>query len=108
MRMATDAARLDDLDLRGETRDPVAFPARAIGADARELSILIANLSPSGLMARCDRSVTVGERLRIVLPVIGVAIADVRWAQDGRIGCRMEQTIDRATYYELVAAVIGR
>lgn len=106
--MATDAARPDDLDLRGEARDPVAFRARAIGADARELSILIANLSPSGLMAQCDASVTVGERLRIVLPVTGVTIAHVRWAQCGRIGCRLEQAIDRATYYELLAAVIGR
>jgi hypothetical protein len=106
--MATTAARLDECDQRSEARDPVAFRARAFGADARALSLLIVNLSPHGLMARCDARVAVGERLRIVLPVIGVIVAEVRWTIGGRLGCRLERAIDRAGYYELIAAMMRR
>lgn len=82
--------------------------ARVLLAATPALSLLIVNLSPHGLMARCEGAFTVGERVRIALPVVGVVIAEVRWALGGRVGCRLDQGIDRASYYELLAALMRR
>lgn len=98
--------RIDDQ--RSEARDEVHFRARGFGGDARALSMLVVNLSPHGLMARCDDAFAPGERLRITLPVVGVVVAEVRWALGGRVGCRFDAGIDRASYYELLAAMLQR
>lgn len=104
--MAYGFARQVADDQRAVERDEVHLRARAFGPDARALSILIVNLSPHGLMARCEDELGEGHRLRVVLPVVGAVVAQVRWALGGRIGCRFEQAIDRASYYELLATVL--
>lgn len=94
------------VDERAEHRDQVHLRARAFGPDARSLPLTIVNLSPHGLMARCEAELAEGARLRVTLPVAGVAVAIVRWSLGGRIGCRFEQGIDRATYYEMLATIL--
>jgi len=93
-------------DFRREGRDEVHHRVRAFGPDARPLNFLIVNISPHGLMARCEANLAVGERLRINLPVIGVRVAEVRWALGGRVGCQFDGVIDLADYYELIAKLI--
>ncbi|PCD02972.1 pilus assembly protein PilZ [Sphingomonas spermidinifaciens] len=95
-------------DERAEHRDEVHLRARGFGPDARPLPLTIVNLSPHGLMARCDAAFEEGARLRVTLPVVGVIVAEVRWSLGGRIGCRFEQGIDRASYYEMLAAILRR
>jgi hypothetical protein len=93
-------------DERREMRDDVHYRARAFGPDARQLTFLIVNISPHGLMARCETELKVGDRIRIVLPAIGSTVAEVRWSLGGRTGCEFEPAIDLASYYELIATMV--
>jgi hypothetical protein len=95
-------------DNRISQRDEVHYRARAFGPDARPISVLVVNLSAQGLMARTDRDLPVGARLRITLPVVGVVAAEVRWSLGGRIGCELDTAIGLAAYYELLAALGGK
>lgn len=93
-------------DDRSVARDEVHFRVRAFGPDARQLPLLVVNISPHGLMARCDSCFETGDRIRVTLPVVGVQVAEVRWALGGRIGCQFETAIDLASYYELLTALV--
>jgi hypothetical protein len=91
---------------RAIPRDEVHYRARATGPDMRPVTLLIVNMSALGLMARCDLDFAVGDRLRVLLPVVGTVIAEVRWCLGGRMGCELERTIELADYYELLAALV--
>jgi len=93
-------------EFRREGRDDVHFRARAFGPDAKQHSLLIVNISPHGLMARCDWDFEIGDRLRLQLPVVGVVAADVRWSLGGRLGAQFEPAIDLAGYYDLIATML--
>jgi hypothetical protein len=95
-------------DVRREERDEVHFRARAFGPDAQPLNLLIVNISPHGLMARCETEYPIGSRVRVNLPLIGVVVAEIRWSLGGRIGCQFDQAIDLASYYELLASVLKK
>ena len=86
--------------------DEVDYRARAYGGDAQPLSIQVVNMSAQGLMARVVGDRTIGERLHITLPVVGVVTAVVRWSLGGRIGCELDRPIGMAEYYELLAALL--
>ena len=94
-------------DDRRVDRDEVHYRARGFGPDARPLNLLIVNISPHGLMARCERELEPGQRIRVNLPIAGVTVAEVRWALGGRIGCQFDHAVDLASYYELLAQVLG-
>lgn len=93
-------------EIRREDRDDIHYRARAFGPDARPLTVLIVNISPHGLMARCDGNFEPGQRLRITLPVIGVVVAEIRWALGGRLGCQFDPALDLASYYDMLAVVL--
>lgn len=93
---------------RAADRDEVHHHARAFGPDARPHTLLVVNLSPHGLMARCEAPFAQGDRLRIMLPVVGVVVAEIRWSLGGRIGVNFETAIDLASYYELLATVMRK
>ncbi len=93
-------------EIRREDRDEVHYRARAFGPDARQLTLLVVNVSPHGLMARCDNDFAIGQRLRVNLPAIGTVAAEVRWSLGGRIGCQFDAALDLATYYEMLAILI--
>lgn len=99
---------LADTEDRAVYRDEVHYRARAFGPDARPLTLLIVNISVRGLMARSDTSYQPGERMRILLPVAGTTVAEIRWSLGGRVGCQFEQSIGRATYFELLADLFRR
>lgn len=93
-------------DARREARDEVQYPARAFGPDAQELDLLLLNLSPHGMMARCAEMLDEGARVRLAMPIVGLLVGEVRWAQDGRMGFQFETAIDLASYYELLAQLV--
>ena len=93
-------------DGRREGREDVHFRAKAFGPDARQLNLVIVNLSPHGMMARCERELQIGDRIRITLPVVGVVASDVRWSLGGRLGAQFDPAIDQAGYYEHIALMM--
>lgn len=93
-------------DERMVARDEVHHRARAATADGRSLPLLIVNISPHGMMARCEIDIAVGERLRLVLPMVGSVVSEVRWSLGGRVGCLFERPIRPAAYYELIAVLV--
>lgn len=95
-----------DTDRRTADRDEVHYRARAFGPDAQPVTLLVVNISPHGLMARCDSDFAERDRLRLTLPVIGPLAAEIRWSLGGRIGVSFDQPIDLASYYELLAQML--
>lgn len=93
-------------DNRREDREEVHYRARAADQAGQPLQLLVVNLSPHGLMARCDREFATGDRVRITLPGIGAIIVEIRWCLGGRFGGQFDRPIDRAHYYELVALLV--
>ncbi|MGY2732343.1 PilZ domain-containing protein [Sphingomonas sp. UYP23] len=100
------ALEMRTAESRALVRDEVHYRARAFGPDARQLLLLIVNLSAAGLMARLDMSYAVGDRLRVTLPVVGVVVAEIRWSLGGRIGCELDAPIPLPEYYELLAVLL--
>ena len=98
----------DQPERRCEPRDGVMFRAGAFGGDAQPCEMLVTNLSPHGLTARCTRAKHAGERLRVTLPELGVVAAEVRWTLGEQIGVRFDTPVDRASYYALIAAAIAQ
>ncbi|MEG3177481.1 PilZ domain-containing protein [Sphingomonas sp. RB3P16] len=94
------------MDSRSLVRDEVHYRARAFGPDARQVTLLIVNLSAAGLMARADLPYAVGDRMRVTLPIVGVLVAEIRWSLGGRIGCEFDGPIPLADYYELLATLL--
>lgn len=93
-------------EVRREGRDEVHYRARVFGPDAKQHTFLIVNISPHGLMARCDNCFEVGDRIRIQLPVVGVTVGEIRWSLGGRVGAQFDTAIDLASYYELIATLM--
>jgi PilZ domain len=95
-------------DRRLVERDEVHYRARAFGPDAQPVTLLIVNISPHGLMARCEKPFTEGDRMRVTLPAVGVVAAEVRWSLGGRLGASFDTAIDLAGYYELIAQLMKK
>lgn len=97
---------LASADVRREDRDEVHYRARAFGSDARQHTVLIVNISPHGMMGRCDSCFETGERIKLQLPNVGTVAATVRWSLGGRLGAEFDTPIALAAYYELVATLL--
>ena len=59
----------------------------------RTVWINLRNISATGFMAESPVAPPVGEKLRVLLPGSGPVLAEVRWSQDGRLGCRFERPL---------------
>ena len=92
---------------RIEPRDEVLHRTRATLVDRRQFPVVVVNLSPHGLMLRSDAPVSVGEWVRIALPLIGEAHAAVRWALGGRVGCQFDRAITEGNYDAALTAMRG-
>lgn len=104
--MSYGTGNLAHADVRREERDDVHYRARAVGPESRQLALLIVNISPHGLMARCETCFEVGDRIHVNLPVVGSIEAEVRWSLGGRIGCQFDTAIELASYYDLVTTLV--
>jgi hypothetical protein len=92
-------------DRREAPREEVFYRTRAVRPGGAGLSLHVVNISASGLMARTDEPFTIGEALRIRLPVIGEVGAQVRWSLGGRIGCQFDRMVELVPYLELLGAL---
>jgi hypothetical protein len=90
---------------RREDRDEVHHRTRAVTAGGASLPVTVVNISPNGLMARCEAAVEPGTRLGFFLPGLQPLNAEVRWVLGGRIGCEFERSIPPAAYYALLARI---
>ncbi len=104
--MSIGTGNLAYAEIRREGRDEVHYRVKAFGPDARQLNLLVVNISPHGLMARCERDFEIGDRIRMTLPAVGVVAGDIRWSLGGRIGVQFDSAIDLAGYYELAAVMV--
>lgn len=106
--MTYHVASMAGADRRTIERDEVHYRARAFGPDAQPVTLLIVNISPHGLMARCETPFGEGDRVRVMFPSVGVVAAEVRWALGGRLGVSFDMAIDLAGYYELLAQLVKK
>jgi len=97
----TDGARTTPSDLRRTRRDLVNYATTLRGADWH-VDIRIINISPRGLMCRCDYDLERGARVTIALPRMRFVDAEVRWAEDGRIGVEFLSHISDADYLPML------
>lgn len=74
----------------------------------RTHGVRIINISAMGLMCRTDTPLMIGERISVWLPVLKNVQAEVRWAEDGRIGVEFRKPIDPSVYEEMLLLVPPR
>ena len=79
-----------------------------ISARGRTYGIRVINISELGLMCRTDAEVALGERVAVWLPIIKDVQADVRWAEDGRIGMEFCESIDPRVYEAMLSLIPPR
>lgn len=92
---------------RREDREDVHHRTVATDAAGASLPMLVVNISPNGLMARCDRPLEMGSVLSFKLPGIAPILANVRWALGGRIGVEFTATIPVNSYFAILPRLRG-
>lgn len=92
---------------RREDREDVHHRTVATAADGRSIALLVVNISPNGLMARCDQDIAPGTELTFKLPDAPPIAAEARWSLGGRMGCEFAATIPISRYFALVAKLRG-
>ena len=90
---------------RIDERIAVFHRTRAIGPERQSLTLVIVDLSLSGMMARCDIAFIPGVHIRVKLPVIGDHVARVCWSLGGRIGCAFSPALASGDYDALLASL---
>lgn len=75
--------------VRAESRLPALFRARLQREDGSELRASLRNVSRSGFMARVPQPIPAGSQVALILPIGPPVVANVRWAFNDRIGCRV-------------------
>lgn len=93
-------------DPRRAEREEVGYRTSAVALDGGHHTLLVVNISPQGLMARCEDPLAAGNRIRVRLPEVGAIEARVRWSLGGRLGCEFPEPIDLASYYDLLATLV--
>jgi len=77
---------LENLVKRAERHD-VELPAVAYRADGTTFGVTLRNMSYNGCLLVADAAFTIGEKLRLAVPLMGEMRAQVRWASnEGRAG----------------------
>ena len=80
--------------VRAESRWPAPFRARLERMAAPGMKVSLRNVSRSGFMALTPEPVKPGSTVTLSLPIGPPLQAEVRWAFNDRIGCRVEGRFD--------------
>jgi hypothetical protein len=96
---------LKTIDARQQPRDEVHYRARGFTATRERLPLHVVNTSVGGFMARTEAEHQSGERVSVMLPVIGEVDATIRWALGGRIGCQFDHLIEPLVYRAMLTAL---
>lgn len=94
-------------NVRREEREEVHYRTVATTAAGQPLELLVVNISPGGLMARCDETVEPGASVTFTLPGLTKLAAEVRWALGGRIGCEFAIPIAPHHYFSILPRLRG-
>lgn len=96
--MKQDALRLVEAapqeDDERDTRCSMMLRCQIVDGHGRRFSCFLRNISRQGLSARGRKGLRVGQKLTVVLPVIGRMEATVRWAEGSRFGLQLDDEID--------------
>lgn len=79
---------------RTEARAPALWRATLRVGDAEE-RIVMRNVSRSGFMGIGKMPIHAGSEVTLILPFGAPLVADVRWALNGRIGCKLRGRFDK-------------
>ena len=66
----------------------------SVPGSSRPFAVRVRNLSAGGMMADCDRPLTVGDRLEVELRGVDRVHGTVAWVRAGRIGVSFDTAID--------------
>ena len=101
-----------------KSRDPAVNQRRAprvlvdmvshVTARGRSHGVRIINISPLGLMCRTDAEILIGERVSVWLPIVKDLLAEVRWAEGGRIGVEFIEVVKPRIYDAMLALIPPR
>lgn len=80
--------------VRAEARAPALWRATA-RTEEGEARIVLRNISRSGFMGISATPIRAGSSITLNLPMGTPVTADVRWALNGRFGCRLRGRFDR-------------
>ena len=92
--------------VRCESRLRARFATRILTEDFADAAFTLRNLSPSGFMGECAEPVRAGAKVTLLLPFGGRAEADVRWAINGRIGCRLRTPLSRRQRAQVLGVTV--
>lgn len=87
---------------RREDREECHHRTSATGPAGAPIAAMIVNISPGGLMARCDAVLKPGDAMTFRLPNATVMKAHIRWALGGRIGCEFDRPLAPTAFYALL------
>ncbi|WP_022682700.1 PilZ domain-containing protein [Sphingobium bisphenolivorans] len=101
-----------------KSRDPDVNQRRAprvlvdmvshVVARGRSQGVRIINISSLGLMCRTDAELFIGERISVWLPIVKEVTAEVRWAEDGRVGVEFMTPIEPRMYDAMLSLIPPR
>ena len=95
------AAHLENLaDIAGKARHPrrtLRLETHGFAASTGATSVLIHNVSATGLLLESPVALETGERIEIDLPLAGVSPAKVVWASGQLYGCQFDTPASPAT-----------
>src|SRR5690606_41391410 len=78
-------------DHRSSARLLLQLSTRGVTADGDTDTVLIHNLSATGLLIETQLDLPLGQKLWVELPEIGKVSAAVVWESDGLAGCRFDE-----------------
>jgi transcriptional regulator with XRE-family HTH domain len=81
---------------RGKPRVRMRLEVPGTLSEGLGTTVLIHNLSASGLLMESAFALTVGQSLTLILPEAGEVVATVVWKSDAFVGCRFERPLSKA------------
>jgi hypothetical protein len=95
------------LEERRARRDLVDLVSHAT-ARGQTHDVRVINVSPLGLMCRTEATLLPGEKLTIWLPILKDIPAEIRWAENGRVGMEFLSPITPTLYDAMLALIPPR
>ena len=89
--------------VRAESRWPAPFRARLERDGQPPMKVSLRNVSRSGFMAMTPEPVKPGSAVTLAVPIGAPVRAEVRWAFNDRVGCRLEGRFDNRQLALLLA-----
>lgn len=96
------------IDSRRGLRHDVTYSVVAEHRRLGEMTLNIANISDQGFMCVGEVAIDRGERVLILLPVIGRIEAHLVWTHRGRSGFQLERVIRPDDFQALLAILKGK